>query len=153
RRHARMGEIAGEKMASLAQKLGLKPGQTICLADATPETAQVIRAACAEDVSDDVTITETLDEALFDMIFIWPRELAGLAERFAALQRQIVPDGGIWVVTPKKAVAQRRGLTLTWEEMQAAALTTDLVDNKNASMTDEEYGTRFVIRKERRRQE
>ena len=51
---------------------------------------------------------------------------------------------------PKKAVARQRGLTLTWEEMQAAALTTDLVDNKNASMTDEEYGTRFVIRKERR---
>jgi hypothetical protein len=71
-------------------------------------------------------------------------------ERFATLQRQIISDGAIWVVTPKKAVAQRRGLTLTWEEMQAAALTTDLVDNKNASMTDEEYGTRFVIRKERR---
>src|SRR5215831_8166577 len=139
-------------MASLAQKLGLKPGQMICLLDATPETAQVIRAACAEDVGD-VTITETLDGARFDLIFYWPRELVGLAERFATLQRQIVSDGAIWVVTPKKAVAQRRGLTLTWEEMQTAALTTDLVDNKNANMTDEEYGTRFVIRKLRRRQE
>jgi hypothetical protein len=136
-------------MARLAQKLGLKPGQMICLLDATPETGQVIRAACAEDVGD-VTITETLDGAPFDLIFYWPRELVGLAERFATLQRQIVSDGAIWVVTPKKAVAQRRGLTLTWEEMQSAALTTDLVDNKNASMTDEEYGTRFVIRKERR---
>jgi len=137
-------------MASLAQKLGLKPGQAICLLDATPETAQVIRAACAEDVGGDVTFGETLDGAPFDLIFYWPRELEGLAGRFAALQRQIVSDGAIWVVTPKKAVAQRRGLTLTWEEMQAAALTTDLVDNKNASMSDEEYGTRFVIRKERR---
>ena len=54
------------------------------------------------------------------------------------------------MVIPKKAVARQRGLSLTWEEMQAAALTTDLVDNKNANMTDEEYGTRFVIRKERR---
>ena len=140
-------------MASLAQKLGLKLGQTICLLEATPETAQVIRAACAEVVGGDVTITETLDSAPFDMIFFWPRELEGLAGRFAALQRQIVSNGAIWVVTPKKAVAQRRGLALTWEEMQAAALTTDLVDNKNASMTDEEYGTRFVIRKLRRRQE
>jgi hypothetical protein len=137
-------------MASLAQKLGLKPGQTICLLDATAETAQVICAACAEDVDGNVTISETLESAPFDMIFFWPRELVWLAERFAALQRQIVSDGAIWVVLPKKAVAQRRGLTLTWEEMQAAALTTDLVDNKNASMTDEEYGTRFVIRKERR---
>src|SRR5215468_6034505 len=128
-------------MASLAQKLGLKPGQRICLLDATPETAPMILAACAED--GDMAITETLDDAPLDMIFFWPRELAGLAERFVALQRQIVSDGAIWVVLPKKAVAQRRGLTLTWDEMQAAALTTDLVDNKNASMTDEEYGTRF----------
>jgi len=143
----------GEMMASLAQKLGLKPGQTICMLEATPETAQVIRAACAEDVVGDVTITESLHSAPFDMIFYWPHEIAGLAERFAALQRQIVSNGAIWVVLPKKAIARQRGLTLTWEEMQLAALTTDLVDNKNANMTDEEYGTRFVIRKERRRQE
>jgi 16S rRNA G1207 methylase RsmC len=137
-------------MASLAQKLGLKPGQTICLLDATAETAQVIRAACAEDVGGDVTIAETLDGAPVSMIFYWPREIEGLEGRFAALQRQIVSNGAIWVVLPKKTVAQRRGLTLTWEEMQGAALTTDLVDNKNASMTGEEYGTRFVIRRERR---
>jgi hypothetical protein len=140
-------------MASLAQKLGLKPGQLICLLEATPETAQVIRAAYEEDVGGDVKISETLDDALFDLIFYWPRDQRGLAGRFATLQRQFVTAGAIWVVLPKRAVAQRRGLTLTWEEMQAAALTTDLVDNKNASITDEEYGTRFVIRKERRRQE
>jgi hypothetical protein len=34
--------------------------------------------------------------------------------------------------------------------MQAAALTTDLVDNKIVSLSDEEYATRFVIRRERR---
>jgi hypothetical protein len=137
-------------MASLAQKLGLKPGQAICLLEATPETAQVIRIACDEDLGGDVVISETLDGAPFDLIFYWPRELEGLAGRFAMLQRRIVSNGAIWVVMPKKAVARKRGLTLTWEEMQLAALTTDLVDNKNASMTDEEYGTRFVIRKERR---
>ena len=91
-------------MASLAQKLGLKVGQTICLLEATPETAQVIRAACDEVVGDDVTIGETLDGAPFDLIFYWPRELEGLAERFAMLQRQIVSNGGIWVVVVKKAV-------------------------------------------------
>ena len=138
-------------MASLAQKLGLKPGQSICVLEATPETEQVIRTACDEDVGGEVTITESLNSVPFDMIFYWPRELDGLAERFSALQRQIVLDGAIWVVIPKKAIAQRRGMTLTWEEMQTAALTTDLVDNKNANMTDEEYGTRFVIRKVRRR--
>jgi Protein of unknown function (DUF3052) len=137
-------------MAGLAQKLGLKPGQSICLLGATPEAAQAIRAECDKRLGGDVTLAETLDGGQFDMIFLWPRTLEGLAERFAALQRQIVPDGAIWVVIPKKAVARARGLTLTWEEMQAAALTTDLVDNKIASLTDEEYGTRFVIRTARR---
>ena len=107
----------------------------------------MIRAACNEALGDDVALGETLDGAPFDLIFFWPRELEGLAERFATLQPQIVSNGAVWVVLPKKAVARQRGLTLTWEEMQLAALTTDLVDNKNASMTDEEYGTRFVIRK------
>jgi hypothetical protein len=140
-------------MASLAQKLGLKPGQAVCLLDATPETAQVIRAACAEDVGGDVTITETLDGAPFSFIFYWPHEFMGLTERFAMLQRQIVSNGAIWVVLPKKDIALRRGMTLMWEEAQFAALSNDLVDNKIASITDEEYGTRFVIRKLRRRQE
>jgi hypothetical protein len=141
----------GEIMASLAQKLGLKPGQTICLLEATPETGRVIRAACEEALGSDMTMSETLDDAPFDLIFYSPRELEGLAERFATLQRQIVSDGAIWAVLPKKAIARQRGMTLTWEDMQAAALTTDLVDNKNANLTDEEYGTRFVIRKGRRR--
>ena len=34
--------------------------------------------------------------------------------------------------------------------MQAAALTTDLVDNKNAAFSEQDYATRFVIRKDRR---
>jgi hypothetical protein len=34
--------------------------------------------------------------------------------------------------------------------MQAAGLQTDLVDNKECSVTPEEYATRWVIRKEHR---
>ena len=51
---------------------------------------------------------------------------------------------------PKKKYALRRGIDFSWEEMQAAGLQTDLVDNKVASITGEDYGTRFVIRKDRR---
>ena len=73
-----------------------------------------------------------------------------LAGRFAALQWRIMPDGAIWAMLLKKPIARTRSVTLTWEAMQAAALQTDLVDNKIASFSDEEYGTRFVIRRERR---
>ncbi len=61
-----------------------------------------------------------------------------------------MPDGAIWVMLLKQPIALRRGVTLTWDAMQAAALQTDLVDNKIATFSDEEYGTRFVLRRERR---
>jgi hypothetical protein len=133
-------------MASLAQKLGLRPEQRICLLDATPASAALIRAAAPPECM----FASELNDAPYDQIFCWPVELTGLAERFALLQRRIVPNGAIWVVLPKQPVARRRGITLTWEQMQAAALTTDLVDNKGATVSDEEYATRFVIRRDRR---
>lgn len=133
-------------MATVAQKLGLRPAQRICLLDATPTSAALLREAAP----DGCMFTSELGDAPYDVIFCWPVELAGLAEWLAKVQRRIVSDGAIWAVLPKKPVARRRGITLTWEQMQAAALTTDLVDNKIASFSDEEYATRFVIRRERR---
>ncbi|HEV2458778.1 MAG TPA: hypothetical protein VGS80_10475, partial [Ktedonobacterales bacterium] len=88
--------------------------------------------------------------ARFDLILFWPTAIDGLADRFTRLQRAIHPDGAIWAVIPKKAFARERGVTFTWEEMQAAALTTDLVDNKGAAFSEQDYATRFVIRKDRR---
>ena len=37
-----------------------------------------------------------------------------------------------------------------WEDMREAALWTNLVDNKVASLSDKEYAARFVIRENRR---
>jgi hypothetical protein len=62
----------------------------------------------------------------------------------------IAPDGGLWVMFPKKAYLGKYGMDMTWEDMQAAALETVLVDNKVASFSDEFYATRFVIRSELR---
>jgi hypothetical protein len=134
-------------MASLATKLGLLPGMTALLLDASSVALEVLAGAAPAGV-----VLETTERAAnrYDMIFIWPRSLDGLAARFAALQWVIEPDGALWVVMPKQATARKRGLTFSWNEMQAAALSTDLVDNKIASFDQEEYATRFVIRRERR---
>ena len=134
--------------SSLARKLGIKPGHTILLLDAPAPSAALLRDACPPGV----TVADADDsETRYDIIFVWLRAADGLAERFAALQWRIMPNGAIWVMLLKKPVARKRGVTLTWEQMQAAALQTDLVDNKGATFSDEEYGTRFVIRRERRR--
>jgi hypothetical protein len=133
-------------MATVAHKLGIEPGHAILLLDPTPATAELLRAECP--------LAEFFPEhrpgKRYEAAFFWPATLDGLTARFATLQRRIIPSGAIWAVIPKRPVAKRLGLALTWEEMQAAGLRTDLVDNKIVSLSAEEYATRFVIRKDRR---
>jgi hypothetical protein len=134
-------------MASLATKLQLLPGTKVLLLDASGPALELLAQAAPAGVAFD-TIHRV--DMRYEVIFFWPRSLEGLAERFDALQRDIEPDGALWVVIPRRAAARKRGITFTWNEMQAAALSTDLVDNKIASLDQEEYATRFVIRRERR---
>ena len=69
---------------------------------------------------------------------------------FADLQRRLRPDGKLWIVLPKKVYAEATGFPHTWDEVQRAALKTDLVDNKVAAFSDELTAVRFVIRLTRR---
>jgi hypothetical protein len=133
--------------SNVARKLGIASGCSILLLDAPAPSAALLRDACPPGVS----VADADEDAdRYDLIFLWPQAADGLAERFAALQWRIIPNGAIWAMLLKKPVAHKRGVTLTWEVMQAAALQTDLVDNKIATFSDEEYGTRFVIRRDRR---
>jgi hypothetical protein len=132
-------------MADLATKLGIKPGYKVALPSAPAGLASLLEDACPV-----AEFYDTLSDAPYEIILFWPTELAGLTDTFARLQRQIVPDGAIWAINPKQRIARQRGMTFTWKDIQAAALQTDLVDNKIASVSDEEYATRFVIRKDRR---
>ena len=133
-------------MSSLAQKLGIKPGARIRLIDAPTEVAQQVRDACPPGVE----ILEGATELRCEFIFVWPTRRAELKATFQQLQSQITPDGAVWAVIPKKQFAGKRGVDFSWEELQAAGLQTDLVDNKVATISPEDYGTRFVIRKELR---
>jgi hypothetical protein len=134
-------------MTSLAAKLGLRPGQVVCLLEAHGPAANLLTDALPEGVD---LLYGAGNRRRCDVIFFWPRALEGLEARFAALQWDMEPDGALWVVMPKQAAARKRGHPFSWNEMQAAALSTDLVDNKIASLDQEEYATRFVIRRERR---
>jgi len=65
------------------------------------------------------------------------------------LRGAITLDGAIWAVIPKKKVAKKT-TSVTFDQVQTVALKTDLVDNKVVSLSDGEYGIRFVVRKEKR---
>jgi hypothetical protein len=133
-------------VSELARKLGLKPEQTIYLVEAPAASRALLTAACPAGV----TLAEAPTDGSFDAVFFWPTTLDGLTECFDQLAHVISTEGAVWVVMPNKRHAARRGIRFSWEQMQAAGLRTDLVDNKIVSLSPEEYATRFVIRKDRR---
>ena len=133
-------------MPSLAEKLGLLPGKTVTMLSPPSEGERALRAASASGV----ILGSGLRRRHYDLIFFWPGTLVGLHQKLGRLAARIHPDGAVWVVMPKKAFAAQRGIDFSWEAMQAEALKTDLVDNKIAALTQEDYATRFVIRREKR---
>ena len=70
---------------------------------------------------------------------------------FSSWQNKIKLKGRIWLIIPRKEAARKRGLNINWAELQQMVLKTKLVDNKITALTDEEYGTQFMLRKEFRR--
>ncbi len=69
---------------------------------------------------------------------------------FTDLQQRLQANGKLWIVLPKKAYAEEIDFPHTWDELQRAALKTDLVDNKIAAFSDQLTAVRFVIRLSRR---
>jgi hypothetical protein len=130
--------------AELARKLGLRPGQRIRLIGAPPSAAARIQEAGAG-----VRFLRS-PYAAVDQVFWWPQDVEGLASKMAKLQRRLAPDGSLWIVMPKKAFAPARRIAYTRESMQTEGLKGGFVDNKVASIDDQDYGTRFVLRKVRR---
>ena len=130
----------------LARKLGIQPGMRVALLQPPKQANDAIRAGAPPGVRWKLTLGKTH----VDLIFFWPSETAGLAREFSRTQASLEHDGAVWAVMPKKAFAAGRGVSFSWEEMQAEGLRGDLVDNKVASITATDYGTRFVIRKARR---
>ena len=134
--------------ASLLKKLGIRPGQAVCFLGAKAAAiSELIRKE-----RPDVKLLDALDGRRCDVIFYWPKPADDLPALFAELQRHIVPDGAVWAVVRTKTGRTSKGPRVEWSAVQAAALTTDLVDNKVVSLSGDEYATRFVIRKSKRGQ-
>ncbi len=130
---------------SLASKLGIKPDDTVCLLNPDEKTVARLR----EDSGDS---TKYLDEVTdgCDVILVWVSTSDNIFDLMSRLQTLIKPSGRIWLIIPRKDVAKRKGIELDWDRIQTEALKTHLVDNKIASISDGEYGTQFVLRKEYR---
>ena len=128
----------------LVKKLGIRPGDVVATINPHPEVVSRIR----EGLPPGAVLTEGLPPGVEPAtIIFWPGEGDGLYQALLGLQGAITVVGAM---IPRKEVARRRGVDITFERVQAEALRTDLVDNKVASVSPEEYAVRFVIRRERR---
>jgi hypothetical protein len=128
------------------RKLGLKDGRRLGLvgAPATWATAlgQLVPVQSARSAS---------RAKRADIVVVWLEPSDDARAVFEALERKIPPDGAVWAVIPKKSALGKGETAVEWRAMQAAGLASGrLVDNKELRFDDRYYGTRFVVRKERR---
>jgi hypothetical protein len=115
-------DIANPK--TLADKLGVKPGQRVRLiGDADPE---LVGAGVAADGGEP------------DVVFLQVDEESDLA-RIAELRAQIVPDGAIWVIRPKGRA------DLTDAMVLGAGRDAGMYDVKTARVSATHTGLKFVI--------
>lgn len=129
------------------KKLGMAPGQKILVHRAPKAFTQELRD---QSLPDTLISTRLTRGTAYDLIFHFAAPDQDLDAFFGSIEKSLGPNGALWVIMPKQKQAQALGYGYDWNRLVAAALKTSLVDNKTLTFSPEEYGTRFVIRKELR---
>lgn len=130
------------------QKLGVSAGQKILVHRAPKAFTQELRDHALPDT---LISTRLTAHTQYDLIFHFAAPEQDLDALFSQLERALRADGALWVVIPKQKQAQAQGYLFDWDMLIKAALKTTLVDNKTLAFSPDEYGTRFVIRKQHRK--
>ncbi len=129
------------------KKLGVTDGQKILVHRAPKSFTQELRDQSPPDT---LISTRLTTRARYDIIFHFAAPDQDLDHLFREMESVLQPDGALWVIIPKQKQAKQLGYLYDWNQLIACALKTTLVDNKTLTFSPEEYGTRFVIRKEHR---
>ena len=130
------------------KKLGITRGDTVTTLDAPPFMHMLSSAFYLMEVD----VRQSLEEdSVPNIVLYWPQHAAAMAQAFQTLRERIHPDGAVWAIIPNKPVADSRGPKIYFDQLLAAALPAGLVDNKTLTFSQDEYGVRFVIRKEVRK--
>ena len=123
----------------LVDKLGVKPGHAVRFAEEADPLDDALRGRvltragrppAADDEAADIVLA-TADDAT---------DADALLERW---KPRLVPNGGIWLLSPKRG---RPGY-VDQRALIAAGLAAGLVDNKSCSVSETTSGLRFVVRR------
>lgn len=133
---------AGYSGTPLPQKLGIKPGFTLCVRGAPSAYADIVAP-----LPKDVTMAAKVS-ARTDLVHIFAVARAKLATELAAARKTLRDDAMIWVSWPKKA----SGVTtdITEDTVRAVAFPLGLVDIKVCAVDETWSGLKLVVRKENR---
>ena len=124
----------------VTDKLGIKPGHVVRVVGAGVSDLNTrVRAKSGRAFA--------RENEIADVILYYPRTLAEITPTLKQLKRAMVSNGGIWVITFKKA---KGAPYVPDKDLIPAGLAAGLVDNKICSVSEMMSAMRFVIRKQDR---
>lgn len=127
-------------------KLGLKPGlPALRVGDVALYDRPIEHLAGHLDRSD-LELPLRYFAGRYGLVLCFALEPCDAPALLADLVRVSHAEGAVWVAVWKRAF-ERAGVP-SWEEVQSAGLATGRVDNKDLSLGDEIYATRFVRRRQ-----
>ena len=129
-----------------ARQLGIKPDLSVAPLNAPAEFMTALQMGMPQGS----LLATDGPMSIFSsgVILFWPEDLRDVIEIINWRRKDLsVPITALWVVIPKKPVAEERGSDLLFKGILDHVLPTGLVDNKTMTFSEEEYGIRLVPRK------
>ena len=127
---------------AVVDKLGVTPGAAVRVVGGGAGAAALL-AQVRERTGRALSRTGPADVVLY-----WPKAVSEITPTLAELRAEIVPHGGIWVLTAKRGQQSSSGMDyLNQSDLIPLGLAAGLVDNKTCSVSEQESGMRFVIRR------
>ena len=132
--------MSGYSGTPLAKKLGIKEDSKVLLSGA-PRGFEIPDLPPGAKVS-------SRAKSDVDVVLLFATERRALVEAFAKATTCTKPNGGVWIVWPKKA--SKIPTDITEDALREDLLGTGWVDNKVCAVSETLSGLRFVLRKENR---
>ena len=134
---------AGYSGTPLAGKLGLKSGHVVSAINAPADYEKLLKP-----LPENVSILRQI-RGTPNLIHLFSKDRAELANLLPKLMAQIPPDGVVWVSWPKKASGVPT--TITEDVIREIALPIGLVDIKVCAVDQTWSGLKLVVRRENRK--
>lgn len=138
---------AGYSGTPLAKKLGLKDGQVAGFAG-LPDSLDFLLQERAFGTVELVATWSDLSGTAYDVLHVFTKSAAAVAEAVPALRDRLVANGLLWMSWPKKASKVKTDVTE--DVIRDTALLHRMVDVKVCAVDEIWSGLKLVIRKEHR---